>query len=151
MDMKSMDMKSIEELCNKTCKELEPISRKKEFTPGDYQMIHMATDIIKNILKIEKLLVEIGENGYSRDGKWDAQMTGSYGDGSSYANRGMHYVRGHYSRDDGGSAYGYSRNGSYDYSRNSSKMSVLEEMMHNASDDREREAIRRCISEMNCK
>ncbi len=142
-----MDMKSMEDLRNKICKELEPISRKKEFTPGDFQMIHMATDIIKNILKIEKL----EEGGYSRDGRWEAQMNGSYGDGSSYANRGMHYVRGHYSRDDGGSAYGYSRNGSYDYSRNSSKMSVLEEMMHNAGDDREREAIRRCISEMNCK
>ncbi len=139
-----MDMKSMADLKSKICKELEPISRKKEFTPGDFQMVHMATDIIKNILKIETL----EEGGYSRDGKWEAQMNGSYGDGNSYAGRGMHYVRGHYSRDNGMSR-DYSRDSSYDYSRDSGRMAgMLEDMMHNASNEKEREALRRCISEM---
>lgn len=46
---------------------------------------------------------------YSRAGEWEADMRGSFGRdagngynrGSSYANRGRHYVRGHYSRTDG--------------------------------------------------
>jgi hypothetical protein len=44
---------------------------------------------------------------YSRAGEWEADMRGNYGRtenynrGNSYANRGRHYVRGHYSRGDG--------------------------------------------------
>lgn len=42
-----------------------------------------------------------GGRGYSREGGND----GGYGQGSSYANRGKHYVRGHYSRSDGRDPY----------------------------------------------
>ena len=65
--------------------------------------VHKLTDTIKNIDKI--MMLEDGD--YSRTGEWEADMRGSYGRtenysrGNSYANRGQHYVRGHYSRGDG--------------------------------------------------
>lgn len=70
---------------------------------GDLDTAHKLTDTIKNIDKIQML--EDGD--YSRTGEWEADMRGthgqdgSYGRGNSYANRGRHYVRGHYSRTDG--------------------------------------------------
>ena len=63
-------------------------------------------DIILDIHRIEDYC-EGGE--YSRAGEWEADMRGTFGHdagngynrGNSYANRGRHYVRGHYSRTDG--------------------------------------------------
>lgn len=62
-----------------------------ELKMGELEFLNLATDTIKNIDKI--CLLEEEEGEYN-DG-------GSYGRGSSYANRGKHYVRGHYSRDGG--------------------------------------------------
>lgn len=121
-----MDMKDLHDLKNMLCEELEKIAKKRELTAGSLETVHKLTDTIKNIDKI--LMLEDEDEGYSergrrrdsmgrysrddgmdysrgRGGNWDAQ--GSYGGhsydegGSSYANRGQHYVRGHYSRDDG--------------------------------------------------
>ena len=67
----------------------------------------------------------------------------------SYANRGKHYVRGHYSRDGYSNRGDYSRDGGY--SRHDAKEAMIEqarEMMENATTDREREAIRRFMSEL---
>ena len=63
-------------------------------------------DIILDIHRIEDYC-DGGE--YSRTGEWEADMRGTFGHdagsgynrGNSYANRGRHYVRGHYSRTDG--------------------------------------------------
>lgn len=81
---------------------------------------------IKDVMKImcyaDKMMG--GEDGYSgrysRDGNWYADgdyahndgaanggMNGAYANGSSYARRGEHWVRGHYSRRRGG-GMGYS-------------------------------------------
>lgn len=121
-----MDMKALYDLKNMLCEELDKIAKKRELTAGSLETVHKLTDTIKNIDKI--LMLEDEDEGYSergrrrdsmgrysrddgmdysrgRGGNWDAQ--GSYGGhsydegGSSYANRGQHYVRGHYSRDDG--------------------------------------------------
>ena len=54
-----------------------------ELKGGELEAIHKLTDTIKNIDKI--CMLEDGD-GYSEDG-------GDYGRGSSYANRGKHYVR----------------------------------------------------------
>lgn len=109
------------------CKEMDEIIEKGKLTAGDLEMLHKLSDTHKNLLKIEMLEAEdedgYSERGrrrdsmgrYSRDdgmdysrghgGNWEAQ--GSYNGhsydegGSSYANRGQHYVRGHYSREDG--------------------------------------------------
>lgn len=96
------------------------------------------------------------EGGYSQAADMDSPS--SYARGSSYANRGKHYVRGHYSRDGGYSRDGrggYSRDGysrAHGYSRSEAKDSMMEQlgaMMEDASNDREREAIRMCMEHLN--
>ena len=96
-------MRALDDIRDKLWKEMEEIARKGELSAGDLEVVHKLTDTIKNIDKIEC----IEENGYSSRGysrgNWNA--SGTYGNGydrgDSYARRGMHYVRGHYSRDDG--------------------------------------------------
>jgi hypothetical protein len=122
------------------CKELDEISRKGELGAGDLEIAHKLTDTIKNIDKIEMM----EDDGYSRDGDyssdgdysrggdWQADMRGTYGRGSSYARRGTHYVRGHYSRAD-----------SMEHLREQ-----INDMMRETDDDRVKEALRRAASLM---
>lgn len=135
-------MEYMHELKDKLCDELEEIARKGELGAGDLEIIHKLTDTIKNLDKIEML----EDGGYSQAGYRDGGS--SYNRGSSYANRGKHYVRGHYSRD------GYSMEGRGNrggYSRHDAKEAMMEQMemlMEQAGSEREREAIRRCISQL---
>ena len=134
---------SYDTLRNTLCNELEEFASKGELNTGDLDVIHKLTDTIKNTYKIE--MYEDG--GYSRGGEWEADMRGAYGRGNSYANRGQHYVRGHYSRDvEGGghSQRGYSREGSRE-----EMLDKLQMMYENARNEKEREALRRCIEQMN--
>lgn len=134
-------MEYMYELKEKLCDELEEIARKPEMSAGDLETVHKLTDTIKNIDKIG-MLEENGE--YSQAGDWEMEGRGSYNRGNSYANRGKHYVRGHYSRE------GYNRDGRT-YSRGDAKehmMMELEEAMNAASNDREREVIRRCMDQL---
>nr|UWF84678.1 MAG: hypothetical protein [Bacteriophage sp.] len=91
-------------LKDEMCDELMELTDKKNRSPGDVEMIGEIVDIILDIHRIEDYC-EGGE--YSRAGEWEADMRGNYGRtenynrGNSYANRGRHYVRGHYSRGDG--------------------------------------------------
>ena len=91
-------------LKDEMCDELMDLTDKKNRSPGDVEMIGEIVDIILDIHRIEDYC-EGGE--YSRAGEWEADMRGNYGRtenynrGNSYANRGRHYVRGHYSRGDG--------------------------------------------------
>ena len=136
-------MEYMYELKEKLCKELDEIARKPEMGAGDLEIIHKLTDTIKNLDKIT-LLEE--DDGYSQAGYRDGGN--SYSRGSSYANRGKHYVRGHYSRD------GYSNEGRRSrggYSRHDAKEAMMEQMemfMDQAGSEREREAIRRCMSQL---
>lgn len=135
-------MEYMHELKEKLCEELDEIARKPEMGAGDLEIIHKLTDTIKNLDKIEML----EDGGYSQAGYRDGGS--SYNRGSSYANRGKHYVRGHYSRE------GYSNEGRGSrggYSRNDAKEAMMEQMemlMDQAGSEREREAIRRCISQL---
>ena len=135
-------MEYMYELKDKLCKELDEIARKPEMGAGDLEIIHKLTDTIKNIDKIDML----EDDGYSQAGYRDRGS--SYNRGSSYANRGKHYVRGHYSRD------GYSMEGRGNrggYSRHDAKEAMMEQMemlMEQAGSEREREAIRRCMSQL---
>nr|DAO00025.1 MAG TPA: hypothetical protein [Caudoviricetes sp.] len=72
------------------------------------------------------------DGDYSRGGDWQADMRGTYGRGSSYARRGTHYVRGHYSRAD-----------SMEHLREQ-----INDMMRETDDDRVKEALRRAASLM---
>lgn len=103
-----MSMKAMRELKGMLCEELDKIADKGELSAGSLETAHKLTDTIKNIDKI--MMLE--DDGYSerhRDGMgrysrhgggWEAR--GRYDDdGASYARYGEHYVRGHYSRDEG--------------------------------------------------
>ena len=127
------------DLKEKLCKELEEYAEKSNLNAGDLEMIHKLTDTIKNVDKI----VMLEESGYSQEADMEG---GSYARGNSYANRGKHYVRGHYSRDGG-----YSREGRGGYSRHDAKEAMMEQMemlMDQAGREREREAIRRCMGQL---
>lgn len=123
-------MKSMYELRDMLCKELEEITRKGELGAGDLEIAHKLTDTIKNIDKIEMMEDDgYSQRRYSRGGDWEADMRGTYGRGNSYARRGTHYVRGHYSRDG---------------AREDMKHQ-LQEMLDNADDESIRKAIQRCM------
>lgn len=137
-------MDYMHDMKEKLCDELEEIARKPEMSAGDLEAIHKLTDTIKNIDKIEML--EDGD-GYSMDGDWESRRsyTGrdGYDGGTSNANRGMHYVRGHYSRDRRDSMGRYSRDGAKD-----KMMHHLEEMMNSAGTEKERDMVRRFMSQV---
>ena len=123
-------MEYMYELKDKLCKELDEIARKPEMGAGDLEIIHKLTDTIKNIDKIEML--EDG-GGYSQAGDWDDRV---YDRGSSYRNQ-RRDSRGRYSR--------------RMYSRGDAKEDMMEQMeilMDQAGSEREREAIRRCMKQL---
>lgn len=136
-------------------KELQEYEKKGNISMNSLDVIHKITDTIKNIDKIEMLdegysegmysrdYMPHGEN-YSRNGEWKAY--GTYDDGSSYAHRGQHYVRGHYSRDDGN--YSERRDSMGRYSRDESKdimMRKFDEMLGEAKTPAERETLKKCM------
>ena len=128
------------ELKEKLCEELEEIARKGELGAGDLEIVHKLTDTIKNIDKIEMLEED---DGYSRDGDWEADMRGTYNRGSSYRGR---------KRDSMGR---YSRTGRMYpdrvYSRGDAKEHMMEqaqELMESATTDREREVVRRFLDQL---
>ena len=136
------------------CEELEDVER-DGLKAGNLDSTDKLVNIKKNLLKIEKYENEMG-GGYSAgDGYWTAE--GGYGDGYSRANRGQHWVRGHYSRDgrrmydrDGG--YSFRRRDSRGrYSRTDGKEGIMEsmkEVMADATNEKEREIIRDAMSKL---
>jgi len=128
-------MEKLFELKEKLCEELEEIASKPDMGPGDLEIIHKLTDTIKNIGKIEML---DEEGGYSQDDGYDAN--GGYGRGFSYARgrggrRGGRNTRrdsmGRYSRDDG----------------RSEMMEHIEAAL-DAANDKDREAIKRFMRQL---
>ena len=132
-------MEYMYELKDKLCKELGEIARKPEMGAGDLEIIHKLTDTIKNLDKIE-MLEEDG--GYSQAGDWEADMRGTYGRGSSYRGRKRDSM-GRYSREGRGGRGGYSRHDAKD-----AMMEQMEMLMDQAGSEREREAIRRCMGQL---
>ena len=125
-----MGMKAMYDLRDMLCKELDEITRKGELGAGDLDIAYKLVGTVKNIDKIEMMENDGGySRRYSRDGNWEADMRGNYGRDSSYARRGTHYVRGHYSRDSG----------------KDNMKRQLQEMLYEADDDTLRRAIQRCM------
>lgn len=146
-------------------------SGNNKLSEAELSRVHKLTDSVKNICKID-MLEEGG--GYSEESNWmaDSRMYGtSYEGGSSYARdgrgRGRNAKRdsmGRYSSDGGyseeggsyrgGSSYarggqGGNRGGYGGYSRDGGDMMErLEEMMEEASTPKQREAIKRCMHEI---
>ena len=137
-------MEKLYDIKDKLCEELEEYARKQDLGAGDLEVIHKLTDTIKNIDKI--CMIEEGE-GYSQ--------TGAYDGGSSYANRGKHWVRGHYSsggndrsntrRDNRGR---YSRTGGYSRDEGRSEMMEHLEMAIESANEQDREVIQRFMRQL---
>lgn len=139
-------MEYIEKIKKMLCKELDEYAMKNKLTMNDLQPVHLMTDIIKNLDKIEMLE---GDDGYSETYPY-------YMGGSSYARgRGRNAKRdsmGRYSSEggsyEGGSSYDdYSERADRRYSRDDAKdhmMNKLGEMMEDA-DPKEREALKECM------
>ena len=123
-------MKHMEELKDMLCDELEDITAQGKINAGDLDAIDKLTHSIKSIDTIMAM------DEYSND---DGYMMGrnSYarGDGRGGARGGRGYSR-----------RGYSRNG-YSYGKEE-MIGELQDLMEDAETDQEREAIRRCISQM---
>ena len=136
-------MEYMHELKEKLCKELDEIARKPEMGAGDLEIIHKLTDTIKNLDKIEML----EDGGYSQAGDWEIEGR-AYNRGSSYARRKRDSM-GRYSRDGRMMRGGY-RDGRM-YSRAEAKddmMDQMEALMEQAGSEKEREAIRRCMNQL---
>ena len=131
-------MEYMYELKDKLCKELDEIARKGELGAGDLEIIHKLTDTIKNLDKIEML----EDSGYSQAGDWEADMRGTYGRGSSYRGRKRDSM-GRYSRDGRMMRGGYSR-----HDAKEAMMDQMEDLMAQAGSEKEREAIRRCMNQL---
>lgn len=131
-------MEYMHELKEKLCDELDEIARKGELGAGDLEIVHKLTDTIKNIDKISML----EDDGYSQDGNWEADMRGTYGRGSSYRGRKRDSM-GRYSREGRGGRGGYSR-----HDAKEAMMEQMEMLMDQAGSEREREAIRRCMGQL---
>ena len=136
-----------EGLRSKLSMSLKELNKTGKLSGAALNELHMVTDTIKNLDKIEAL----EDNGYSEatDFMGEGRMYGT-----SYAPGRRGNVRrdnmGRYSRNDGYSENSrrYSRNDGYSYGDGKENMMAeLEEMMENA-DGSHREAIRRCMEEI---
>ena len=141
-------MEKLYDIKDKLCEELEEYARKQDLGAGDLEVLHKLTDTIKNIDKI--CMLEDSE-GYS-----EAVDGGDYGRGSSYANRGKHWVRGHYSSAGGRGGNNMRRNsrGRYGrtggYSRDDGRSEMMEhlEMAIESANDQDRETIQRFMRQL---
>ena len=152
-----MNMDSMYKLDEMCCKELDKIVERGDLSSSTLQQAHMLTDTVKNVYKIEMLSGEASEGYAQGNGDWEAR--GSYARGNSYANRGQHYVRGHYSRDGGNGGGGqsyyngrsnYTRDGR-NYSRDGDKEEMiqrLERMMDHSEDPNEAAAYKRAMEQL---
>ncbi len=110
---------------------------------GELEALNLLTDTVKNVDKI--CMLEDGE-GYS-----EAVDGDGYGRGSSYANRGKHYVRGHYSRDGGmDGRYSSRRDSRGRYSRDDGRSEMMEhlEMAMDSATEQDKETIRRFMRQL---
>lgn len=142
-----MSMRTLEELRDKFCKELDEIARKDDLSAGDLETVHKLTDTIKNI---DKICVMDMDDGYSGAGEWEAK--GRFGDeyarrhdgGNSYARGRKRDSMGRYSRDS-------RRMNDGRYSRDDGKehmISKLEDMLDDVDNDRVKSAIHKVITEL---
>ena len=142
-------------------KEIDKISKSGEISVNVLEKLHKLTDTYKNFCKIEMLEKE-SEGGYSeaRGGRGGSYMHGSSYDGdmmySERRGRGRDAKRdsmGRYSSEGGSYEDGGNRGGSsYErgYSRGEASdwmMKQLGEMMEDA-DPKEREALKKCMREL---
>ena len=159
-------MHKIKEMLMRELKEYEEKAKKAsggKLSAGELQTIHMLTDTVKNIDKIE-MYEEFSEDGESYDGGSSyargrgrgrgrnarrdsmgrySRTGGAYHDG--YSEEGRHHGGDSY-YERGGHSRGSSYRGGYSYDGAKEEMiEKMEEAMEMAETDRERQMIQRCI------
>ena len=132
-------MEYMDKLRDKLCDELDEIARKPEMSAGDLEAVHKLTDTIKNLDKIEIL----EDGGYSRDGDWEMEGSGSYERGASYRGRKRDSM-GRYSRD---GRYGPTTQMYSSADVRDDMMAKLEDMMGSAS-EQERTILRQAMDKL---
>ena len=138
-------MKKMMELRDMLCEELDKLANKGQVTSGSLELIEKLTASIHYIDEI----MQMEEGGYSNDGYSNARgryakrdSMGRYSSDNGYSS-GMSYDY----ANDGYSRDGYSRDGGY--SRDSKHMvNQLRSMMQGVSDEKTRQAIERCINQI---
>lgn len=129
------DMTGLKEMLEK---ELGKLSM-ENLSVSSLDTIHKLTDTIKNICKIEMLSEGGHSERYSRDGSY---ADGSYDGGSSYARH----------RDRMGRFTSRDYSGARRYSRDEAKDSMIEQiedLMREATSERERKALMICKNALN--
>lgn len=133
-------MKVYDDIKDMLCDELQEIAKKKELTTNSLEVLYKGVDILKDLSTIKAMEQEYGysqDGGYSQ-GYWNRtpfyMYDGDMSHGRSYAQRDE---RGRYSSD-------YSRNDGY----SGDTREELRQMMNRASNDKEREAIRKALDSM---
>ena len=139
-------MKHIEQLRDMLCEELDKVASKGELTTGSLDTVDKLAHAIKSIDTIMAM------EEYSED---DMYYDGGYDNGTSYArgrgrnakrdSMGRYSSRGSYARggNQRGGNRGYSGHGDTD-----EVVEMLEEMMKDTQDEKERMAIRKVINMM---
>ena len=125
-----MNKSAYYDLKDMLCRELEQVANKGELSAGELDVVDKLTHSIKSI----ETIMAMEDSGYSNDGMQS---------GNSYARK--RDSRGRYSRD-----Y-YSRDGrNMGYSRDSKTRMIeqLEDLMHEAETDTEKDLLRNCINQM---
>ena len=159
-------MKHLEELKEVVKRELEKFGKQGDISVSSLDKIHKLSDLYKNLCKIE-MLEEEAEGGYSEARGGRGRGRSSYDGGSSYDDDMMYSERrgrgrnakrdsmGRYSSEggsyDGGLSYragqgGSSYEGEYSQAKDDMMM-MLGEMMEDAS-PKEREALKKCMREL---
>lgn len=137
-----MDLRTSKRGKEMLCAEIEKIVSEGNLSRERLELLHKLTDTLKNFYKIE-MAEEYSDNGSSHRGyshdhmdhierryAHDHAYDGNYDEGHSERRR--HLVRSHYSYDDG----------------REEMIGKFDELMREAPTDRDREAIRKCISIM---
>lgn len=126
-------MDKLYDLKDKLCEELEELARKPDMGLGDLEIIHKLTDTIKNIDKI--CMLEDGE-GYSEAV-----------DGDGYG-RGVSYARGRGGRRGGRMNARRDSMGRYSWDDGRSEMMEHIEAALDAAGEKDREAIKRFMRQL---
>lgn len=143
------DMKMICDVKDKVLDLLHKANRADEFSMGDVDFLANALKAVKDACEVEEMM---DDGGYSQATDWPAD--GTYGRGSSYANRGHNMGRngGRDTGRDGGMGTGYSsrRNKMGRYSRDDGRSEMMEyiAMAIDAADGEDKETLKRFMRQI---
>lgn len=132
-----MSEKTLEKIRDMLCYELDDVVEGNQFSIGMLDSIDKIVHTIKNIDRIME-----SEGGYSMNGDYSRD---------NYSRNGGYSREGGYSRDNYSNGNSYRRDSMGRYARRYSRdgaevKSRLEEMMNEAANDKEREAIRKAVT-----